>query len=188
VTVHKQLAADFPDVPNHQNETAGAMVNLARMLLARNDPRGARALLEEAVPYHQAALKASPRNLFYRNFYRLNCWRTAEALLELKDHAAAAAAAEQFLRTEVEPPRDAYTAAGLLAGCVRLAADDESLAEDNRRALATTYGDRALAALRRAIDKGAKEVAKIGSDPSLDPLRTRDDFQKLLTELDVQVK
>ena len=36
------------------------MVNLARLLLARQELDGARRLLEEALPYHRAALKANP--------------------------------------------------------------------------------------------------------------------------------
>ena len=164
------------------------MVNLARMLLARKELDGARRLLEEAVPYHQAALKATPGHPAYRNFYRLNRWRMAETLLELKDHVKAAEAAAQFLQVGVEPPRDAYTAACLFAGCVRLAAQDERLPEAKRQELARTYGDSAIAALRQAIEKGAKEVAQIKTDKSLDPLRSRQDFKKLLVELEAKNK
>jgi len=182
LAVHKQLAADFPTVADHQNEAAGAIVNLARLLLARKDLHGTRRLLEEGLPYHRAALKASPRHPTYRNFYRLNRWRMAETLLELKDHAGTAEAAKEFLQMEVEPARDAYTAAGLLAGCVRLVAQDEHLPENQRRELAIAYGDGALASLRQAVEKGAKEVIQMAMDPSLDPLRSRADFQKLLAE------
>jgi tetratricopeptide (TPR) repeat protein len=188
LAIHKQLAAEYPDRPVHQNEAAGAMVNLARLLLARKDFGGARRLLEEAVPHHQAALTANPRDPGYRFFYRLNRLRMAETLLELKDHAVAAAAAGQFLQMGVEPARDAYTAAGLLAGCVRLADQDERLPEGERRELASAYGDRALAALRQAVEKGAKEVAEMGTDPSLDPLRSREDFRKLLAESEAERK
>jgi tetratricopeptide (TPR) repeat protein len=182
VTVHRQLAATFPAVPDHQNEAAGAMVNLARVLLARKELNGARRLLEEALPYHRAALNAAPNNPAYRRFYRLNRWRMAETLLELKDHAGAAETAQQFLKAATEPPRDAYTAAGLLAGCVKLAAQDEQLPANKRQESAANYGDSAVAALRLAIEKRAMEVAKIKTDPSLDPLRHREDFQKLLAE------
>jgi serine/threonine protein kinase len=182
LAIHKQLAADFPTVPDHQNEAAGAMVNVARMRLMRHDAPGARRLLEEAVPYHQAALKASPKHPSYRRFYRLNRWRLAETFLELKDHAAAAVTAGEFLRAATEPPRDAYTAACLLADCVRLAAEDERLPDDRRRELAATYGDGAVAALRQVVAKCAKEVAHMKTDPKLDPLRPREDFQKLLVE------
>jgi serine/threonine protein kinase/tetratricopeptide (TPR) repeat protein len=182
LAVHEKLAEDFPEVPDHQNEVAGAMVNLARLLLARKELDGARQLLEDAEPHHQAALKASPRHPAYRKFYRNNRWRMTETLLEMKDHAAAAAAAGQFLEAAVEPPRDAYTAACLLAGCVRLAAEDERLVESKRQELVTAYGDRAIDALRLAIEKGAKEIAQMKEDPNLDPLRPRKDFRKLVGE------
>ena len=164
------------------------MVNLARLLLTGKNLNGARLLLEEAVPYHQAALKASPGHPAYRNFYRLNRWRMAETLLELKDHVGAASSAGQFLETAVDPPRDSYTTACLLAGCVRLAAQDDRLSEIKRQELVTTYGDSALAALRQAIAKEATEVIQMAKDPSLEPLGSRPDFQKLLAELKAKSK
>jgi serine/threonine protein kinase/tetratricopeptide (TPR) repeat protein len=186
--IHKELAADFPEDANHQNEAAGAMTNLARLLLAGKDPDGARRLLEEGVPYHRAALKVLPRHPGYRFFYRNNRWRMTETLLELKDHAAAAETAGQFLDSAVDPPRDAYTAACLLAGCVRLAAQDEHLPEGKRQELAATYGDRALAALRRAVERGFKDAARMKEDSSLEPLHPREDFQKLLAGLAAKQK
>jgi serine/threonine protein kinase/tetratricopeptide (TPR) repeat protein len=182
--LHRQLAADFPDVPVHRNEAAGAMANLARQHLIRKDFAGARRILEEAVPYQQAALKASPDYPANRRSYRLNRWAMADALLGLNNHAGAAEAAEQFIQLAVQPPRDAYIAAGLLAGCARLAAQDERLPEAERHKLATSYGDRAVASLRQAVAKKAKEIAGVKTDSVLDPLRPRTDFQKLLTEID----
>jgi tetratricopeptide (TPR) repeat protein len=186
--IHKELAADFPQDAHHQNEAAGAMTNLARLLLAGKDPDGARRLLEEGLPYHRAALKAFPRHPGYRFFYRNNRWRMTETLLELKEHAAAAETAGQFLDLAVELPRDAYTAACLLAGCARLAAQDERLPEGKRQELAATYGDRALAALRRAIERGFTDVARMKEDSSLEPLHPREDFQKLLAGLAAKQK
>jgi eukaryotic-like serine/threonine-protein kinase len=188
LAIHRQLAADFPTVPDHQNEVAGAMVNLGRLLLDRKELPAARRLLEEALPHHQAALKARPRDPIYRRAYRNNRWRLTETLLALKEHAEAAEAAGQFLQVAVEPARDAYTAACLLAGCVRLAAQDERLPDGKRQELIATYGDSALAALRQAVEMGAKEVAQMPKDPALDPLRRRADFQRLLAQLEAKGK
>ena len=80
-------------------------------------------------------------------------------------------------------PRDAYTAAGLLAGCARLAARDDRLPESKRQELAMAYGDRALDALRQAVQKGFKDVARLKQDASLEPLRSREEFQELLAGL-----
>jgi serine/threonine protein kinase len=188
LAIHKQLIVDYPEVTAYHDRVAAASVNLARLFLARRDADAARRLLEDAEPHIQAALKANPRHPRYRNNYRLIRWRLAETRLELRDHAGAAVAAGEFLQAEVEPPRDAYTAAGLFAGCVRLAAQDERLTADKRQELAKTYGDRALSALRQAIDKGAKEVGQMAKDPSLDPLRSRADFQKLLADVKAKNK
>jgi len=182
--ISRQLAADFPEVLAHQNEAAGALVNIARLHLTRKDFAGTRRCLEEAVPFHEAALKASPNHPANRRSYRLNRWWMAEALIGLNDHAGAAEAAGQFLQIATEPPRDAYTAAGLLASCARLAAQDERLPEAERQKLATSYGDRAMTALREAVTKRAKEVAGVKTDAALDPLRPRTDFAALLAEID----
>jgi tetratricopeptide (TPR) repeat protein len=182
LAVNKRLAADFPTVPDYQNEAAGAMVNLARLLLAGDDSDGARRLLEDAVPYHQAALKANPQSAAYRHYYRNNRWRLTETHLALNDHAAAAKSADEFLRAASDPPRDAYTAARLFANCVRLATQDKRLPEGKRQEVANAYADQAIAALRQAVAKGAKEVAQMSTGTNLDPLRRRADFQTLLAE------
>lgn len=77
--------------------------------------------------------------------------------------------------------RDHYTAA-LLAGCVRLAAGDDRLADVERQEVAAGYGDDPLVALRRAINLKAKEVAQLGTDPAFAPLRSRPDFRSLWQE------
>jgi serine/threonine-protein kinase len=45
------------------------------------------------------------------------------------------------------------------------------------------YADRAMALLRRAVQAGLKEAAHLARDTDLDPLRDRDDFKKLLADL-----
>lgn len=178
--IHKKLADDFPEVPDHQNEAAGVHGNLARLKLMTEDFASARRLLDEALPYHRAALQANPSHPVYRKFYRITRWRLAEAHLGLKDHAAAATSVAEFQLYATEPPRDAYTAASLLAGCVRLASEDPQLTDTRRAEMVATYGNNALTALRQAVELKAKEVAQMRTDPALDPLRGRDDFQKLL--------
>jgi hypothetical protein len=104
-------------------------------------------------------------------------------LLALGDHDAAAKTAEDLMRGAVYVPSDIYDAACYLARCVCLAEQDKALAEANRGELVKAYGDRALAALRHAVEKGYKNLAHMKKDPDLDPLRGREDFKKLLAEL-----
>jgi tetratricopeptide (TPR) repeat protein len=50
------------------------------------------------------------------------------------------------------------------------------------------YADRAMELLRQAVHAGYKNAAQLAKDPRLEPLRQRDDFQKLLAELESGTK
>ena len=65
-----------------------------------------------------------------------------------------------------------------------VAAQDQTHTEANRDELAAAYGDRAVAALRQAILAGYEDVRQMKTDPSLDPLRKRADFQSLQVKLE----
>jgi hypothetical protein len=157
------------------------MVNLARPLWRRKELHRARHLLEQAVPYHQAALQPNPRKLAYRLYFRNNRWKLAALLLSLGEHAAAAETAALLVRAAVDPANDVYTAARCLAGCV-------PLAEHDNKKLTQSYADRAVSTLRQAMQNGYKNVAHMRKDNDLDPLRTHQEFQKLLKELEKQAK
>ena len=45
------------------------------------------------------------------------------------------------------------------------------------------YAERAMELLRKSVKAGYKDVAHLKQDKDLDPLRERDDFKKLLAEL-----
>src|SRR5262245_52665089 len=45
------------------------------------------------------------------------------------------------------------------------------------------YADQAMGLLQRAVKAGYKDTSQVARDQDLDPLRTRDDFKKLLAEL-----
>jgi hypothetical protein len=172
-------------VSDYQNQVAGTLGNLAALLRARKEPGPARRLFEDALPYHEAALRANPRHPAYRAFLRNNLSEFCYVLLDLGDHAAAADAAGKLARAAVEPAEDAYNAACFLALCVPLAEKDGKLPEAGRQELARGYAGRAVEALRQAVRHGYRDVAQMKKDSDLDPLRRLDEFQKLLRELEV---
>ena len=49
------------------------------------------------------------------------------------------------------------------------------------------YTDRAMEMLKQAVQAGWKDVAHIQQDTDLDPLRNRDDFKKLVEELEPKI-
>jgi tetratricopeptide (TPR) repeat protein len=183
-TIQEQLTADFPKVPDYQNELAGTLVNLAGLYRQRREFDAAVALLEAARPHHEAALKVNPKQPAYGNYYRNNLWVLADCRLGLADHARLATTADELARFSYDPANDTYNAAGFLGRCVTLAEKDTQLAEPRRKELAQSYAARATLLLQQAVARGYKDQAHIKKDPHLEPLRGRDDFKKLLADLE----
>jgi tetratricopeptide (TPR) repeat protein len=73
-----------------------------------------------------------------------------------------------------------YVACGyaLCAGTVSTSENEDD------RSLEGTYVDSALEALKQAVTLGYHDVVALQSDPDLDPLRTNDDFQQLVAEIE----
>jgi serine/threonine protein kinase/Tfp pilus assembly protein PilF len=188
VKIQQQLVHDSPSVPDLRNELASSLVGLADLARDQHRYAEARQLLEQARSHHQAALQAIPQHPPYRRSFRTNLATLAPILAALSDHAAAAATAEEMARLGWNPAADSYNAACALALCVPCAEKDAKLAAAERQKQARAYADRALELLRQAIAKGYRDVAHLKKDPDLDPLRPREEFQKLLAELERKIK
>jgi serine/threonine-protein kinase len=186
--LYEPLAAEFPAVPAYQADLANAMDSLAKLARGRKDYPSARRLLEEARPHIQAALEANPRHPFCRAVFCDNRLLLAVTLLDLGEHPGAAETAAELARVAFDPAGDTYNAACLLSLCVPLAEQDAKLPEAKRKELAKAYGDQALALLRTAVARGYKDAAQMKKDTDLDPLRGRDDFRKLLTEVEAAAR
>ena len=85
-------------------------------------------------------------------------------------------------------PSDAYNAACFLSLCVPIAAKHDKLDATQRKNAAQFYGDAAMRLLRDSVSNGYKDSAHITKDSDLDPLRQREDFQKLVAELEEKRK
>jgi tetratricopeptide (TPR) repeat protein len=176
--------AGQPTTALFQNEYAGTMVNLARMLTQQKQPEEARRWLEKAEPHHKAALASEPRNAGYRLLFRNNRSTLADCLVDLGDHAAAAQAAEEWLAYAADAKTDNYHAASCLARCVSLVQKDEKLTAAVRQERATRYSERAVKLLRQAVAGGWQDAEELKKNAALDSLRDRPDFQKVLADLD----
>jgi len=188
LTEQKQLAAEHPSVPDFENELAATLGNMAILRNAVSDWDAARELLEQARPHHEAALKANARHVTYRQFYRNNLLAISTSLLGLGDHAAAADTARKLAELAFEPIVDRYNAACIFSRCVRLAEKDTKLPEARRKELVKSYADQAMGLLRQAVAKGYKDAAHMKKDTDLDPIRNREDFKKLIAELEAAAK
>jgi eukaryotic-like serine/threonine-protein kinase len=97
-------------------------------------------------------------------------------LLDLKDHARAAAGAEEVARFPKASANDLFKAAGVLAKSAELSQDHPALSEK--------YAARAVATLRQAVDRGFRDPVQLRAVLEFNFVRSRADFQQIQRELD----
>jgi hypothetical protein len=83
-----------------------------------------------------------------------------------------------------ESLRDYCDSARSLACCVSLALKDARLSQSKRQELAEADAGQAVRLLREAIQRGYKDLDSLKTDPALEVLRSRADFQQMLTGLE----
>jgi serine/threonine protein kinase/Tfp pilus assembly protein PilF len=188
LVIFKQLAADFPNQPDLRGELAGTYVNLAILQQKQGNWAAAKRLLLEGRLHHLAALETNPKHPSYRQFYRSHLATLTVAHAGLLESEEAVRTAETCRDLGWDAPADAYDAACYLSLCVPIVAEHAGLDATQRKDAALFYGDAAMKLLRDAVSKGYKDVAHIKKDPDLDPLRQRDDFRKLVAELEGMAK
>jgi serine/threonine protein kinase/tetratricopeptide (TPR) repeat protein len=186
--VFQQLVAEFPNDPDYRNGLAGTLVNLGMVRNQRREYAAAVPFLEQARPHHQAALKVNPKDRTAGLFYHNNLCTLAESHRQLGEHAQLATTADELARFGYDPVNDPYNAACDLCRCAVLADKDTKLDDGQRKELAKGYADRALVMLQQAVARGYNDVAHMKKDSNLEPLQGREEFQKLLAQLEKKNK
>lgn len=184
LAIRKKLVAEFPDLSDMQNDLAQTSVNLAYLCNLRGEFEEAKGYLEEARPHHLAALKASPRHPFYRQYYRNNMMALARANAGLLDQVTAFQAAESIRDLGWDPPVNAFDAARAMAQCIPIVAEHEKLDTNQRDVAVKFYGDAAMKLLHDAKSKGFKGANEIKDETDFETLRQREDYRILVSELE----
>jgi tetratricopeptide (TPR) repeat protein len=115
----------------------------------------------------------------------------AKQLVTKGDHTAAVDAAKGVAESKQASYTMIYNAACIYAQACTAARKDATLSFADQDKLASQYGDRALELLRQAVERGYKSKANVAHmrvDTDLDSLRNREDFQKLMQELEAKGK
>jgi tetratricopeptide (TPR) repeat protein len=184
LAIQEKLVADHPKVADYRSALGGSLHNLAEQLRDRDELTEACELLERAISHQRIAWKPKPRHPTYRRFLHSHYWVLAALLVQRKEHAAAVKAAAELPRVVPDGWQEYVRAAAFLAHCMPLAEQDTKLLPEARKKTAQAYGDRAVQLLAQAIDKGLKDPQHLKEHPNLGPLRSRKDFQKLVTGLE----
>jgi hypothetical protein len=187
LAIQKQLAAEFPEVPDYRNAVAGTLFNLANLADRRRDFAAARRFLDEAIPHHQAVLQGNPQRSDYRQFYRNSLLELTRTYAAQGDRLGALAVATKGHDFGWDPAVDAYGAACMLAQCMPIVGEGNNLAA-KRQADIAFYADQAMTMLSDAVAKGYKDAEHMQTDKDLAPLRPREDFKAVVVELEAKVK
>jgi tetratricopeptide (TPR) repeat protein len=114
--------------------------------------------------------------------------RRCATLATLGRHSEATRAANEMATRQGLPAAMVYDLACIHSDCTTAVAKDETLSPAEREQLTEKYAARAVALLSQAVQLGYEDVAHMKKDTDLDPLRSRQDFQKLLAELGSKAK
>ena len=159
-------------------------LNLAMLHQQQGNWVAAKWELLEGRRHHLAALKATTRHPSYLLYYRYHLHLLTEVYAGLLKQEDAVHTAETCRGLGWDAPANAYDAACFLSRCVPVVAKHDKLDDERRKEAAQFYSDVAMKLLRDAVSKGYKNVALLQKDTDLDPLRQREDFQKLIAELE----
>jgi serine/threonine protein kinase len=108
----------------------------------------------------------------------------ASVLAGQGEHVRATNEANRAARQEGLGQTNAYNIACVFAMSSKAAENDGKLAPGDRGRLKAQYADRAIEFLRMAVAKGFQIPSALTSDPDLAVLRPREDFQKLVQEVE----
>ncbi len=178
-----RLAEEFPEVSKYRSAYGATLNNLGLCLAERGALPEARQVYELAIVHQRAARKVNPTDPVYRSYLRNHHWGLAAVLLRLGEHAGAAENAREIAGLYPKAWDQAHRAAVLVARAIPLARKDAALPPEKSAEVVRGYADGALQLLRQAVENGLTDPRLLTAEPAFEPLRTREDFQALVTRL-----
>jgi serine/threonine protein kinase/tetratricopeptide (TPR) repeat protein len=188
--IAEPLAADNPAVPSFKKQLATIHRDIGRWMRRNNRLAEGKKHLDQAVAIQEKIVRDEPKwegSLAY--YYRELGWihrvqgNADEAMLHFQR-------ARVFDQKQAEKSVEAqYDLACDWAVCIPLVGwgKDAKKLTDAEKAERRRLGDEAMKALRQAAEGGWLNLEHWKKDEDLDALRQRDDFQKLIADLEKKV-
>jgi eukaryotic-like serine/threonine-protein kinase len=213
VSIQEKLAADFPAVPAYQVELGGSCCNYGN--LKGEDRKLAESLewFDKAIRVLKPVHEKEPRDVTAQQYLRNSYWMRARAFDLLQKFAEAVKDCDRAI--ELSPPMErpglrvqrinSRLQAGQVGEAIAEAAELTkssgwhfaqlydfaciyAIASGKIADKKQEYADRAMEMLQKAVKAGYKDAAHMKKDTDLDPLRGREDFKKLLAELETKAE
>ena len=189
----KALRQRHPDVGQFEKEVGASAGVLAEVLLETGRAGEALAVVEDALPSLEKLVhddkpdSSQPSNLDSRNYTIRRVWaellaRKGEALARTGKGADAGKTVRQAIEITADLSKQEPCYLYDMARHLTLASTLPGSAGVSNAA------DRAIKTLGDYIAFGFDNPYKLRTDPRLEPLRKREDFQKLVRELEVKAK
>src|SRR5262249_35280433 len=143
------VVTNLPTTPHLRAEFIASANRLAPLLRNQGQPAEAEQILHQTRRSLDATWEADARTPALRPLWQDFVANLAETQVQRGKDAEAAKVATELPRLDPTGWRAYRRAAGILARCVPLAEQDRQLSEQERQALAQTYGGQAINLLRQ---------------------------------------
>ena len=167
----------IPKVPSYRSDLGNTLAQTATLLRQEGQLPESRRFGTEAIEMQRAALALNPVSPVYRRMLRSHYGELADTLVRMSDLAAAADTAEKMPPLVPKLPDAYFRAARLLCRC------STSAHQSKQPEAARDFADRAMAVLQKAKTNALKNADGLRKE-NFKVLQQRDDYQKLLAELE----
>jgi tetratricopeptide (TPR) repeat protein/tRNA A-37 threonylcarbamoyl transferase component Bud32 len=183
--IWEEMVKADPDNLELRSNLATCCANIGLSLSLRKQREAAVGSYEEAIRHRRIAYNGQPEaNRQTLSDHYCDLAKLQHALGRLNEAAEAALERQKLWPTN---PNQLYEVARELALCVPLVGKDKDPLLPEEQAQRRRYSDQALDVLRQAVANGYKDIEQLKTASDLDPLRSREDFKKLRTELEEKV-
>ncbi|HEV3122279.1 MAG TPA: tetratricopeptide repeat protein [Isosphaeraceae bacterium] len=175
-----KLVAAHPESPEFQSSLAAACDQEAADLAALDRLTEAVSAYRKAIDVQRDALKEAPEMVSYRRLQSDHYLHLGRLLRSIGRLGEAAAVALEHRLVWTGNPGGLYDVARELANDIPQAAERENEAVPKLR---KRIADWAIEVLHEAVAAGFRDGARMNSDKAFDTLRSRSDFQAILSDI-----
>lgn len=195
VAILERLDRQYPGVLNYQGGMAAGYNMISDLHRRRQEPAESLAFAEKARPLLERLVAEHPED----TISRIDLSKTYNNIGRIQQQTGWPAEALHSFQRAVDlleslpnlQPHNRYNLACNLSLCIPLfgakpgtqGVTDEAELSPSDRTRRRLYGDRAITVLRRAVKEGFHNTDALQSDPDLQAIRDREDFQAIIKGL-----